>query len=916
MNKKSIFFAICIASSLFTKAQITFVEYPSDYLSKEKISQILEKSKKNGIQEWEVQKQSEILHRQLKKQNDAIANGSFVQKIIQPPPQVATAGCNNTGFENGTSSGWTFMQGSASTTTVLPCPSCFTNIGGVYEVASINGNSTANNNTGNNISGDVSNTCMASFCPTPEPYTNGIDYYGGFPVVSPSGGNFSLLMNNSNAGYLMQQASQSFIVDASNTSFTFQYAAVLQDGGHPVFDSPYLDVHLTDVTTGSVIPCSNYSVIAANITGGTAPGWLASSVNNTVYYKPWTTVALDLSSIMGHTVTLQVSVSDCNQGGHFGYAYIDANCNASGNQIISSKPLCAVGDTTVLSGPAGYATYNWSGPVTGSSQNLKTGTLGSYTLTTTSASGCLAPVLNYNLTQSSNPTLGITATSSSICSGTGDTLKASGASTYTWTPISSLLNSNTANPTASPTATTIYTVTGTNVGGCVSAPTTVTVTVIAAPTLSLTSNTYTICNGSSQALSVSGASTYTWIPASSLLNQNTVSPTANPTTTTIYTVTGTSGACNSSPQMVTVTVNPTPVIDTTGVTITPAGCGGSLGAISNITITGAPTITYTWTQFSSSGTQVGTGSGNNPTLSNINASNYCLNITDGNTCATSLCGIAVTNASAPNAPTVTASSTIACVGSAITFSAPTSSSITYNWREANGNTGTGNTYTITSTPLAPNPYSISVTATNFGCVSQATTITVSVNPTPVATYTIMQDPLPHTWDVYPTFTGGTQPYTYSWNWGDGSPFATTEYPSHIYSVAGTYSICITVTDNNGCASIYCENDAVSRFGYNSTQNSVVYINVINEATTGVNQFANNSNQVSVYPNPATEMLYIECKLKNATLLINDVLGNKIKQLNVESELTSLDISSLSKGVYFLNIKTTDGVITKKFVVQR
>lgn len=51
---------------------------------------------------------------------------------------------------------------------------------------------------------------------------------------------------------------------------------------------------------------------------------------------------------------------------------------------------------------------------------------------------------------------------------------------------------------------------------------------------------------------------------------------------------------------------------------------------------------------------------------------------------------------------------------------------------------------------------------------------------------------------------GTAPYTYLWNFGD-STNSTTANPTHTYATNGTYYACLTITDNNGCTSTFCDN---------------------------------------------------------------------------------------------------------------
>jgi len=46
-------------------------------------------------------------------------------------------------------------------------------------------------------------------------------------------------------------------------------------------------------------------------------------------------------------------------------------------------------------------------------------------------------------------------------------------------------------------------------------------------------------------------------------------------------------------------------------------------------------------------------------------------------------------------------------------------------------------------------------------------------------------------------SGGVQPYTFQWNFGDGSTTSTLQNPTHTYSSPGTYSVTLTVKDSVG-----------------------------------------------------------------------------------------------------------------------
>lgn len=144
-----------------------------------------------------------------------------------------------------------------------------------------------------------------------------------------------------------------------------------------------------------------------------------------------------------------------------------------------------------------------------------------------------------------------------VCAGTSIQLQTSGASTYSWAPVTGLSNPSIGNPVATISNSITYYVTGINSFGC-SAKDTVNLTALPQPTITKSNDT-TICNSQSVQLYASGGINYIWSPAATLNNPNIPNPVASPSSTTSYavTVTGTNG-CNKT-ESVLVKVNPLPV---------------------------------------------------------------------------------------------------------------------------------------------------------------------------------------------------------------------------------------------------------------------------------------------------------------------------------------------------------------------
>ena len=72
-------------------------------------------------------------------------------------------------------------------------------------------------------------------------------------------------------------------------------------------------------------------------------------------------------------------------------------------------------------------------------------------------------------------------------------------------------------------------------------------------------------------------------------------------------------------------------------------------------------------------------------------------------------------------------------------------------------------------------------------------------------------------------------------------------------------------------------------------------------------------QFSIYPNPAVNTLHIKLstslKLKKATLY--NVLGQLVKEQTIEL----IDVSKLSKGLYYVQVLTDQGKATKKISIE-
>lgn len=163
---------------------------------------------------------------------------------------------------------------------------------------------------------------------------------------------------------------------------------------------------------------------------------------------------------------------------------------------------------------------------------------------------------------------------------------------YNWTPATGLSNPNILNPIATPPTTTTYTLT-TSIPGAASCNASESVTVTVLPQNLINAGPdAVICVGSSTVLNATGGSGYSWAPSTGLSCNTCSNPTANPSITTTYTLTGTNpNGCVETDQVV-VTVNPLPSAPSVSGSLSACNLTGNNYSITNFNSSYTYTIDF------------------------------------------------------------------------------------------------------------------------------------------------------------------------------------------------------------------------------------------------------------------------------------------------------------------------------------
>ncbi|MDP4596077.1 MAG: GEVED domain-containing protein [Crocinitomicaceae bacterium] len=427
------------------------------------------------------------------------------------------------------------------------------------------------------------------------------------------------------------------------------------------------------------------------------------------------------------------------------------------------------GTSTTLTAPAA-ASYAWNNGAT--TQSIAVAAGGSYSVIITSAAGCVSnPSAPMALTVNQPPVVNVALSGpTSFCQGGSVSLTATGGVSYLW-------NNGSTTATNTINASGTYFPIATDVNGCSTTGTPITVDVLPAPAASITANgPVDFCEGSNVVLAANGAGTYAWSNGSTA-----ASIAVNNSGSYAYTVTGANG-CTTTTAPTVVTVTPLPVV--ASISGANTVCQGANTLFTNATAGG------TWSSSNAAVAAVdATGAisgvaGGNATISYVVSNNGCSTTQTKN----------ISVQTAPATSIAVSGPTTFCAGGSVVLTAAAGSGFAWT------NSSTAQSITVTQSGT----YGVAVTS-GQGCASIAAPVTIDVVAFPVldaiagnsAVCVGSATPLTN------TTAGG------AWTTSNAAVASVSAAGEVSGNSAGTATISYTYTNATGCTSVVTKPIAVN-----------------------------------------------------------------------------------------------------------
>jgi len=585
----------------------------------------------------------------------------------------------------------------------------------------------------------------------------------------------------------------------------------------------------------------------------------------------------------------------------------------------ADRAICMNASTQIGAAANAGNTYSWTSVPAGfasTSANPTVNPLVTTTYTVVETITAIGCTNNNSVVVTVNPIpTAVAGAARTICQGVNTQIGAAAVAgnTYSWSSVPTGFTSSVANPTVNPQVTTTYTVVETTAAGCTKSNSVI-VTVNPAPAASAGADR-TICENTSTqigAVAVAG-STYSWSSVPAGFTSSVANPTISPLVTKTYTVVETNmdNGCQTS-NSVTVAISTATVI-----VAQPAGQLACIGNPASFSVSATGTdLTYQWRKGSVNLTDGGNISGATTATLNINpvkatdaASNYNVVITGACSSNETSNNVSLEVNAAPSI------STVACVGSAVSFSAAaTGDGLTYQWRKGNvdltdgGNISGSNSPTLTINPVtltdASSDYNVLI---NGACSPNATSLHVALLVNPALN--IIAEPIDQTACAGEvarfSVTAEGAGLTYQWRKGEvnlinggnisGATSSTLMInPVKTSDVASNYNVVIT----GACSPM-------------SKSKDVALVLCIPVGNANLDA-GDTTNAVTIYPNPFTSSIDIKVndasKMINYELKIFNILGEEVMNTLITKDITTLKTSNLPSGIYMYEVNSNNQTI--------
>ena len=552
----------------------------------------------------------------------------------------------------------------------------------------------------------------------------------------------------------------------ANPTLTTTYMVVGQSSSG-CYDTAYVTVTVNPTANVSInhedtIVCigSTFSLTAS---GASTYSWTPStylSATNTA------TVSVTPTSNINYVVT-GTDANGC-VGQDSAHIIVSPILNTAAN-----LPRICIGDSANLSVSSNLAaTYLWSTGSTLSSFYVKPIATTSYSVTATDTIGCTASS-TVTVVVDTQPVVMVAPVNPDLCNGTTVTLTATGAVTYSWYPATSLSGTTGNSVNANPTSNITYSVIGTSSTGCKDTAHT-NINVIPSPTVTVTPDYDTLCQGFSTSLTSAGAITYSWSPSTGLSTTSGNNVTATPNISTNYQEVGTSANGCTGTATDHIYINAKPIIS-----VSPDSVDICLGRSVLLTASGATNLLWSPAASLSSSTT-------SSVLANpVNTTIYTIIGTTAAGCKDTT--TAYVGVHAYPVLTLTPMNPHMCPSDSITFI--TSGATNYIWSPTSGLSSSTND-TVIAKPTQNTTYQV-IGSDIYGCKDTISS-TLSVSPLPIISPSnpaiCIND------SVRLTVTSNTASSTFLWS--------TTSTSDTIWvSPNITTKYYVTATDNSMCSQV-------------------------------------------------------------------------------------------------------------------